>query len=226
MTLFGAIKYRGRKMKIKYIAMMVALVLGLNESVNAALFHYNDEVNLQESLTSYTKEDFNSFTSDTASFGFGGSRTVGGLTLSASAPLEQRNYIDAPPVQFGVFNVDGTTVVNALIPSRWYSFTISFSEDVTAFGANFANFSIDHEATVSVNNASADSLTVFNAGQAVEYIGFSSDTPFNSVTLTVPEATGFGIDNITYGAIPEPGVISLMAVFGGGIVFVRRFFVA
>lgn len=211
-------------MKTKYVAIIVTFVVCINGSAIASLFQYGDEDGLHNALISYFREDFNSFTSDSASFGRGGSRTVGGLTLSASAPLDQRNYIDAPPVQFSVFDVDGTTVVNALIPSRYYSFTISFSENVTAFGANFANFSTDHTCTLSVNNSSADSFTVFNAGQAVEYIGFTSDTPFNSVILTVPEATGFGIDNITYGAIPEPGVISLMAIFGGGVLCIRRFF--
>ena len=37
-------------------------------------------------------------------------------------------------------------------------------------------------------------------------------------------ATGTALDNLNVQAIPEPATMGLIGLFGGGIMFVRRFF--
>lgn len=105
--------------------------------------------------------------------------------------------------------------------------TFAFNTPIVAFGVYLTGAEVDLEGTISLdfNDGSAQTLPVTkNAVAGVQFLGFTDfGRPISSVTFT--EVAPFwnnrdlyGIDDLRYGSIPEPGSLTLFLVGAAALV--------
>jgi hypothetical protein len=148
--------------------------------------------------------------------------TVNGVTFSASqgsAVVTSDFLATTPPnglgsTSFGFF---------ASIESA----TISFATAITAFAIDVntsAPTSGDYVAAVDLGSTVASRLVYFGGSSVGEFVGFTSDTPFSSVTISPATDSGahaafpYTLDTLIFGeamnvrpAVPEPSTWVLLA---------------
>ncbi|WP_372798797.1 PEP-CTERM sorting domain-containing protein [Pontiella sp.] len=204
-----------------------ALLLLSCTATHAGLTSFiNDEPGFATATAALTmsSQNFNSFTEDSANFGNGGSLTIGDLTLSGTVTSTTRNFIDAGTINsYAGFDFDGTPFLPSQVGTS-DSLTITFAGDVTAFSADFNFFADLRTSYFTLNNTANDTLDVYFNANEINNIGFVSDTPFTTITITSSATDGFSMDNLTYQAIPEPSSMALAGLTCIGAFFIRRSF--
>ena len=206
------------------ISGMVGLVIvGIAGSANAAIISTFTDRTVFDAVTSTSLETFDSIVSEVPFHTV--PLDVGPFTLSMTGSPStdpDRNKIDIPPAEFGVFDVDGTNIANVLT-FNGDSLFLTFDTAITAFGLDLAAFNDDILRTEVV--VGPDTLTpAITVGNQVRFFGFTSDTAFTSVEFRGVDNDGYGIDNVAFGsvAVPEPGVLAMLGVGLFGLGFLRR----
>ncbi|MEM6760361.1 MAG: VPLPA-CTERM sorting domain-containing protein [Pseudomonadota bacterium] len=195
-------------------------------TAHAALITEEDRMAFMTANPLAELEDFNFITSDQS---FRNSAvSVNDLTFSVtgSTPFASFVYrIDARPIARVLnISVENTTQANFGLTSGTVN-TISFARPVTAFGADFANLGTSSgRTTISAGGDSID-ITSRNPG----FFGFSSATPFSSVSFTSNQINSvnlIALDNVLYAPVPVPvpvpATLPLLLVGLGGLVALRR----
>ena len=98
-----------------------------------------------------------------------------------------------------------------------YELTISLSSYVTAFGLDFGTSASGQDVSFGLSNgATASTTTTQSFFDGLEFIGFTSSTPFDTITLSVTGPNGWGVEDITtaVAATPLPAALPL---FAGGL---------
>ncbi len=194
----GRVAYR--KFKLALAATCFGIVTASASA--ATLTTFNDRSAFSSAAGSTIGENFNSFASEvdfrTAPL------TIGGITLSMLGTSQPgRNFIDVPPHQYSVFNVDGTPIANIFTNST-SSVELTFASAVTAFGADFASYQ-DVVVRSRITVLGQDLVASAAPATAVRFYGFTSDTPFTSLRFQYNGMTdGFGLDNLAYALAPVP----------------------
>ena len=206
-------------------ALAAALTLGSVGGASAAITTFTDRGAFQAALGGFSIENFNSVVGEPS---FQSSPLiVGSLTLQGFGTQFDRNFIDQPPQQFSVFDIDGTTNVNAVTADGGTGgFTITFASAVTGFGADFAAFQ-DFVLRSQIVIGSDIVQPAINGGNVVQFLGYTSTTPFTSVRFEgVGAADGFAFDNVTFGgvaaAVPEPATWAMMLIGFAGLGFASQ----
>lgn len=197
--------------KVMSSACAVVVSAALAAPAAAAVTTYASETAFNGAVGATSLETFNSVVGEpsfqTAPV------VVGDLTLTGYGQQFNRNYIDQPPHQYSMFNIDGTTNVNAVTLTN-SGFTITFASAIRAFGATFAGLQNDALRT----NIIVDGETIappILAGEVISFFGFTSTNAFTQVTFVGASglSDGFGMDNVRYelaGGVPEPATWALM----------------
>ena len=155
-------------------------------------------------------QDFDAMVSSTAI------HTVDGVSYSASqgtAVVTDAFLATTPPnglgsTSFGYFGSAESAVLSFEIPIT------AFAIDINTFAPNAG----DYVATLNSNIGSVASRTVYFGGGSVgQFLGFTSDTPFRTVTISPATNTGsaellpYTLDTVIFGdapnvspAVPEP----------------------
>ena len=206
---------------------LAAAALGAATSASAQVTTYTSRSAFSAAAGPLTTQTFNSYTTDTS---FRTTPlTFPGFTLAgAGAGQLSENFIDVPPLQFAIFNVDGTPIVNAFTSSA-SSVIFTFLAPITAFGADFASFQDGIVRSSIVINGQTIIPDVAGAenSNTVRFLGYTSSTPFTTVTFNGTVGDGFGIDNVSFSsavtaAVPEPGTWALMLTGFGAVGFTMR----
>ncbi len=103
--------------------------------------------------------------------------------------------------------------------------TFTFPTPVTAWGADF-------EDTLTGDNLRFDfgdqsiAMSAYLRGSGTGFIGIVSDTPFTELTIRTDDASSsnaeyFGMDDLSFNAIPEPATLGMLA-FGAAALLPRR----
>jgi hypothetical protein len=202
----------------------IGLALVVANSAAAATFTvFTDRALFDAAAGATSSENFNSVVGEPS---FNGSDlTVGDLTLRNDNTIS-RGYIDQPPAEFSVFNIDGTANANIFTDTN-RSFTLGFSSAITAFGADFGGMNDGLQRSV-FNVLGDDIFAPIQSGNTVQFFGFISDMAFSSLSIfdVNDEGDGFSMDNVSYGTtiapvpLPAGGLLLLSAL--GGIAALRR----
>lgn len=99
--------------------------------------------------------------------------------------------------------------------------TFTFNAPVQAFGIDVNTFSATagaYTATTNLGDVAASAFDPFPAATSGQFIGFSSDTAFTSVTIASSIDFGFTLDTLRLvpaepgNGVPEPGALALTAL--------------
>tara|TARA_R110002049_G_scaffold2750_2_gene21804 strand:- start:689444 stop:690097 length:654 start_codon:yes stop_codon:yes gene_type:complete len=206
------------------LAIAIGSVVAATGTSNAGVINtYADRLSFEADISGIVTESFDSFASD-ATF-HETSLDVGDFSLLSSGntmdPV-RRNKIDVPPLEFGLFSLNGSTIANvSLNPGG--TLLVTFEDAIMAFGADFAHLNNDMvRAEIVVNGETLNPGVA--AADTPRFYGFTSDTPFTMVTfrgIVGTSGDGFGIDDVSYSedcvthnaTVPEPGTLLGFAAF-------------
>ncbi|GGE21880.1 hypothetical protein GCM10011360_07990 [Primorskyibacter flagellatus] len=208
-----------------FLGTTLALSL-LAGTAQSAVFTYDTAAAFATATAGMTlsTEDFEDDTPGSY-YGDGNSVDVGGFSLSSDHPNDApRNTIDAQPLQFPEFNVNGSTVANILY-GLGTSLTLTFDSPIFAFGAMFAD--LNNGVVRTEIDVAGATLTPAVAGIGeVRFFGFVSDAAFSTITFRGVENDGYGMDDVVYGgsapAIPLPAGLPLLLTGLFGLGALRR----
>jgi PEP-CTERM motif len=200
---------------------LLGAVLCASTSAAAAVSTFNDLASFSAAAGSLNLETVNGFTAETsfrtAPVALGG----GAFQVQGYGNAQQdRNFVDLQPPQFGVFNVDGTTLLNVLVFGG-SGFEFTFAAPIKAFGFDFG--AMQNNANRTFIQVAGETLSPpVQTGDVVGFYGFVSTTPFTTIRFANVSGTsdGFGMDNLRWGtggagAVPEPASWAmLIAGFG------------
>lgn len=208
-----------------------AVTMGLGATAQAAIVAYDSKTAFESVFVQTGSEDFNGVAGQPSfsgtAFDLGSfSLMTSGANLSTD---EGRNAIDQPPPLFSSFNVDGTAFANILLNASDQTFTIVFSEAITAFGADFGGMN-NSQARTSVTVAGETVVPSVTSGNQVRFFGVVSDVAFTTLVFAFNENNdGFSMDNVVFGTgafaadpVPLPAAAVLFAPAIGALVGLRR----
>lgn len=97
----------------------------------------------------------------------------------------------------------------------------TFDSPIFAFGADFRSINDQINRTQILVGPDTLALPIPGASGEFSFFGFTSPTPFTTVTFDALANDVYGIDNVTYG-VPAPGILALLGIGLAGIGFSRR----
>ena len=208
------------------IALSAILAILAGTSARAEFTVFDDRAEFLAATLQSTTESFDSWVKDT---GFHTNAVdVGAFTLSMTPGAGTiYNLIDAPPQKSNSTNLNGTTHL-MVFTDTGIDLTFSFDQPITAFGADFKGINDEFERTL----FSAGGVFITVPGEPVNlqltFFGFTSDTPFDSLTFHGVRNDIYGIDDVTFGtalrvpAVPEPGSMAMLGIGLAGVAAARR----
>jgi hypothetical protein len=125
-------------------------------------------------------------------------------------------------------NIDGTPFFRGACYPSPYNTTISIHTQppVSAWGADFNSTYSTDGLTLQINGQQHDFSGLMLAGDDIGFLGIISTDPFSSVTLRTLDdddtlfGESFGMDNVSFVAVPEPMTMALLGL--GGLMLRRR----
>ena len=203
-------------------AVMVVLVMCALSTFSTAtsVTIYTSRAAWTAATSGVTTADFNGIAPVGSFVGYGsGPAVIDGLTFASN---DSMFVID--PAYYGFPYPDGFFNADYFVPNI---VTITLPGSYTAVGFDFGSL-FTGGATFDVTLGAIGPLTVGTSGSTASgvlgFAGFVSSTPFNTVTLSMPDAPAYNsVDNLSYGAaVPEPGSLALLGTGLLGVVGVLR----
>lgn len=192
--------------------------LALSSAAHASITQYSTRAAFNSASGATVIQSFNSFAPTVNAFNghafdFGDFSAINGVNSSAGGSIVSPGVVNGSVEILGV-----TKIANAQI-------TFTFDFPITALGFDADNFADQRFESLIFDNAAGDTVVVFDAVDQVRFWGFTSDTPFTTLTVRQTgfsaggtNSDGFTIDDVTY--TPTPGAAALLGL--GGLVASRR----
>ena len=194
----------------------------------------------QAATTGNTTVDFNGILcAGCTSYYYNPSISHDGITFSGASWGPSYNTLPVGVVSRTVFGWSSDYLSNATVANQTHQLTITLSSPVTAFGMDVAIVNTDQRMTCGSGSScpspatfslSNNFSTVFNSpfgspgnpyGRSVQFVGFLSDTPFDTIRLDPGSVSqGWMVFDVTSAtATPLPAALPLFASGAGLIGF-------
>jgi PEP-CTERM motif len=218
-----------------FVALTGTLLTGLfwTAAGNAATVVYSAPAAFNSATTGLTLGNFTSVPTPNAG-------NPGQGTFGSYNPLS--GYSSLQGVSFGTTNLNGNVNVNSAffysssdLPTPYavnsvYSgsapdvLTITLPGAETAFALDFTTLFSSTTATFTLGNGFTTSVgSTVTYPNAPEFLGFVSDVPFTTITLSVPSQQSWVVQDFEYGssisAVPEPSTWAMMLLGFVGVGF-------
>lgn len=180
-------------------------------SASAAVTTYTTRASFDAAVGPTSSVNFNSYVVNTPFHTV--AIDVGPFTLSMiGSPDTSYNFIDVAPPNSAETDVNGTTNMRVFTdnnPPGDLLFT--FDSPIYAFGADFRSLN-DVELRTQILVA-GDNLVppVQPSSGMLTFYGFKSTTPFTTITFHGVANDVYGADNVSFGGVPEPSTLALVA---------------
>lgn len=207
---------------VRALGLVTVLVTASVSTASAAIISYASRAAFDAAFPGSVVENWDGFAAGTT---FPNGTSANGITYNASAG-------DAIVTNIFVYttapNTLGSTSNGNLYFGSAESMTFTFASPISAFGIDINTFATAvgaYTATTDgadVINSVFDPFPGFNSGQ---FVGFSSDTPFISVTIAPTTQFTYTLDTlraVPAGRVPEPSSLLLAAAALLGLVATAR----
>jgi len=178
----------------------------LTASVNAAIITYGSRAGFDAAFPGATFETWDDNSAGTTIVNGG---ALDGITYASSSG---NAVVTSLFLTSSGANGLGTT------PSQYFSpfdrMTFSFGTAISAFGVDINTFSAVNGAFQALTDLGDIALSVFDPFPGIstgQFLGFSSDTAFSSVTIY--GGSSYTLDTLRFvSSVPEPGTFALLAI--------------
>ncbi|MEO1128481.1 MAG: hypothetical protein AAFX05_02100 [Planctomycetota bacterium] len=133
--------------------------------------------------------------------------------------------IDLAGASDGSTELNGATnLVFTLAPGGLDSLTFNFDQPIVGFGATWLNSFVSNGLNVTIDGQTTNLESII-AEPNFDFIGFSSDVPFTTATVTLLDPAGsseFAAISEVYFAVPAPGSAAALGLAGVALIRRRR----
>jgi PEP-CTERM motif len=184
---------------------------------HATIITYTNRASFDAAFPGAAVENWDGFASGTT---IPNGSTVNGITYHSSNgnALVTNNFLPSTAPNTLGENVNGFFLGTD-------SMTFTFTKPLTAFGIDintFATATGDYIATTNNGDVINSFFNPFPSFGTGEFIGFSSTTPFTSVTISSPTGIAYTLDTLRAQAVPEPATLAVFGTLALGAFGVRR----
>ena len=138
---------------------------------------------------------------------------LNGFVNVNSADFYSSNDLSVPYAVNSQYDGAAPDILNITLPTAETAFSLDFN---TLFNSTTATFSLGN----GFSTIFADTATTSNSpgGTSLDFLGFTSTTPFTTITFSVPSQQSFVVADFNYGAalatgaVPEPSAWAMMIV--------------
>jgi hypothetical protein len=156
--------------------------------------------------------NFNSLTTDTATFT--GTQAGNAAVINLNGP----SFAASGGNDFLTNTFAGQTFTGV------YALTISLSSAVTAFGLDFGTTFMGQTVTFTLSDsgtsvATEQVTTAQSFSNAIDFVGFISSDPFNTITLSLVGPSGLGVEDVTTATAGVAATLlpAALPLFAGGL---------
>ncbi|WP_114970764.1 PEP-CTERM sorting domain-containing protein [Rhodoferax ferrireducens] len=184
-----------------------ALLMAATSAAQAAIVSFGSRAAFDAAYPGSVLEDWDGFSAGTT---FTNGTGANGITYNSStgnALVTSTFLVSSSPNGLGRTGVGfflGTDSITFTFDSATAAFGIDINTFATAAGA--------YSATTDLGDIALSAFDPFPASSTGQFVGFTSDTPFSSVTIASPGNVVYTLDTLRAVEVPEPGSLALLGL--------------
>ena len=185
-------------------------------NARASAIEYNTLSAFDAATNSQSTSNFNGYSYGTGFEGYSSVTVGSGVTLTGTSNgLSEPINVNEPSYA----NTTNNFLTDSISNGPPYTLTITFPS-TTAFGLDFGTS--DSGVTVSYALSNGDSVPTTVTAQdfftGLEFIGFASTDPFDSITISFSDGSGWGVEDVvTATAVSATPLPAALPMFAGGL---------
>jgi hypothetical protein len=218
LTVFSSMKKIG-----SVIGSAVAALALMSGGAQASLVVYTNQANWEAAVGGYSVEAFDDEPLGTLAIG---SNAFDGFSINTALNGSNSENFNAVAGGGDSFNINGTNFarLDFDLSDAVSVVSLVFDSAINAFAADWVSTTNVGGLTATVNSDTL-AFNSFLTSPGTGFLGFVASAPFTQLNFGLSGTTdneAFGMDNVRFGAVPEPTTLALMGLGVAGIGYRRR----